>query len=245
MGFTEAKSENTAHALFADLWSRRSMSDDSPAHLPRSEGQTGPESNDQRAAQRFTLLIRNAKIVFPSGEFLCVIRDVSATGLRIKTFHRMPAEPPLYLEMATGEQYGVSVVWANADQMGLQFLEPQDVTTLIREDGPFPKRSMRVMLTLPARISVGGELTDVTILNISQHGASLKCRERLAIEQQIILSASFLPDVDARVRWRKDDQYGLAFGRTFPISEFAQLMARLQMPSLAIAPDSEAYGSIA
>ena len=61
------------------------MSEQSAAQLP-DDGQAGPDQVDQRAAQRFTLLIRNAKIVYPCGEFLCVIRDVSSTGVRIKTF---------------------------------------------------------------------------------------------------------------------------------------------------------------
>ena len=45
---------------------------------------------DMRGAQRFTLLIRTAKLVSETGEFLCIIRDVSATGLRLRLFHDLP-----------------------------------------------------------------------------------------------------------------------------------------------------------
>jgi hypothetical protein len=208
------------------------MSDESPAYLPEC-GQAEPEPSDQRAAERFTLLIRNAKIVFPSGEFLCVIRDVSATGLRIKTFHHLPAERPDYLEMATGERYPVSAVWTKEGQIGLRFDEPQEVMRLIREQGPYPKRSLRIVVQLPARLTVGGETSDATILNLSQYGANVESRERLAIEQQLTLTARLLPDLEAKVRWRKGDQYGLSFHRTFGIEELALLVARLQAPGLA------------
>ena len=232
IGRTEAKSSAGVSAPVRRLWSKASMSERSPAQLPES-GQAGPDHSDQRAAQRFTLLIRNAKIVFPCGEFLCVIRDVSATGLRIKVFHALPDEQPEYLEMATGERYGVSVVWAEDGQMGLRFLEQQDVACLIREEGPYPKRSLRIMLQLPARLRAGGETSDATILNLSQYGANVECRERLAIEQQLILSARLLPDLDAKVRWRKGDQYGLSFHQTFSMDQLALLVARLQAPHLA------------
>ena len=36
-------------------------------------------SAEERAAPRFTLLIRAAKLVAPQGQFVCVIRDVSST----------------------------------------------------------------------------------------------------------------------------------------------------------------------
>ena len=45
-----------------------------------------------RGAQRFTLLIRTAKLVCESGEYLCVIRDVSSTGVRLRLFHDLPAD---------------------------------------------------------------------------------------------------------------------------------------------------------
>lgn len=220
------------------------MSEQSPAKLPES-GQAGPDHSDQRAAQRFTLLIRNAKIVFPCGEFLCVIRDVSATGLRIKTFHALPAEEPEYLEMATGERFGVSVVWAKDGQMGLQFREQQDVARLIREEGPYSKRSLRIMLKLPARLRVGGESSEATILDLSQYGAKVECRERLAIEQQLTLSARLLPDLDAKVRWRKGDHYGLSFHQTFGMEQLALLVARLQVPDLVPAVAAGAQTSLA
>ena len=39
--------------------------------------------NDQRGAPRYTSLIRAAKLVCGQGEFVCVIRDVSSTGVSV------------------------------------------------------------------------------------------------------------------------------------------------------------------
>ncbi len=42
---------------------------------------------EKRSDARFTSLIRAAKLVTSQGEFICVIRDVSATGISLRTFH--------------------------------------------------------------------------------------------------------------------------------------------------------------
>lgn len=196
--------------------------------LPEWEPALPEETSDQRAAPRFTLLIRNAKIVYPSGEYLCVIRDVSATGLRIKTFHRLPDEEPHYLEMATGERYAIAPVWQGEQIAGLRFCEDQDVVSIIREDGPYPKRSLRIMLQVAATATSLGKSYPVTIENLSQYGARFDCADRLAIEQRIVLAGKHLPDIEAIVRWRKGAQYGVAFRRTFRIEELAVLAAELQ-----------------
>lgn len=200
--------------------------------VPRMEWTQPEETADQRGFPRFTLLIRNAKIVYPSSEFFCVIRDVSASGVRIKTFHRMPDEEPVYLEVATGERYPVVPVWQGDQIAGLRFREDQDVVGIIREEGPYPKRSLRVMLDVPAKATSLGKSSPVTIENLSQFGARLACEDRLAIEQRIILSAGNLPDIEATVRWRKGTHYGVAFRRIFRIEELAVLVAGLQNPAL-------------
>jgi len=46
--------------------------------------QTLPAGAELRAAPRFTLLIRAAKLIADGREFLCIIRDASATGLKPK-----------------------------------------------------------------------------------------------------------------------------------------------------------------
>ena len=49
-------------------------------YMDDNASSTGPE---QRAAPRFISLIRAAKLVCGQGEFVCVIRDVSATGVSV------------------------------------------------------------------------------------------------------------------------------------------------------------------
>lgn len=184
---------------------------------------------DQRADPRVTLLIRNAKIAFPDGEFLCVIRDVSATGMRIKTFHPLPEQIPLHIELATGECHQVTMVWARNGEVGLQFTQAQDVKRLIHEQGPFAKRALRVDLDLPTMIRSVGEANEATIRNISQFGARLDCSAHFAMDQRLTLTTPPLPEISAKVRWRRDGQYGVSFQQVFGVAELAMIVADIQM----------------
>src|SRR5690606_6832932 len=69
------------------------------------------EEAEQRRAPRFTLLIRSAKLTSPYGEFLCIVRDVSETGVSVRLFHPLPADVPLTLELPNGDRHPLERVW--------------------------------------------------------------------------------------------------------------------------------------
>ena len=85
---------------------------------------------EERATPRFTLLIRTAKLVCDSAEYLCVIRDVSAEGVSVRLFHPLPIETEgveLVLEMQTGDCHPVTLIWQKPGEAGFQFVTPVDV----------------------------------------------------------------------------------------------------------------------
>ena len=53
-------------------------------------GDVAKASVEARSTTRYTLLVRAAKLVSSHGEFVCVIRDVSETGLSVRLFHGVP-----------------------------------------------------------------------------------------------------------------------------------------------------------
>ena len=75
---------------------------------------------DLRDAPRFSLVIRTAKLICRSGEYPCVVRDVSATGVRVRLFDALPPDSHLALELANGERYAMERVWHGFAQ-GLVF----------------------------------------------------------------------------------------------------------------------------
>lgn len=194
------------------------------------------DGSEQRAAPRFTLLIRAAKLLCEAGEFVCVMRDVSETGLSVRLFHALPAVERFELHMPAGAAYPITSVWQRGHEAGFRFDAPVLVEGLINEASHYPKRGLRLALEFPVNVSTLTQRCGATIINLSQQGALLECDGLFAIDQTVRLEggevAPELKEIRAKVRWRRGQRYGVVFDDTFTLGDFAKLAARLQAPEL-------------
>jgi hypothetical protein len=202
----------------------------------RLEPTAEPPGAEQRAAPRFTLLIRAAKLVSAQGEFVCVIRDVSETGVSVRLFHALPGCKQYALHMPAGAIYEVARVWQRDNEAGFTFDAPVVVEKLVNESGEYPKRGLRLALCFPVTINMLSGSVEAMVENLSQQGARLTCDRLLAIDQTVRMEMPDLSgkprEVRAKVRWRRDQQYGVVFDDTFTLGDFARLAALLQAPAL-------------
>lgn len=198
---------------------------------------------DLRAAPHLTLMMRAAKLVGVCGDFLCVIRDVSTTGIRLRLFHKLPPEQKLTLQLANGEHYFVETVWEKDGEAGFRLIAPVDVEAFIAETGPYPKRQLRLAVSLPAMLSAGKATGTAVIHDISQQGACIETSCLLALDQLVKLEAEGLPTLYAKVRWRRHPDYGLVFERTFRLDELARLAQTMQKAGAGTASGAPAQGS--
>jgi hypothetical protein len=187
-----------------------------------------PSGSEHRVSARIALLMRAAKLVCPTGEFLCVVRDASDSGASIKLFHALPQTDTLVLEFSNGDRHPLDLVWQEGDRAGLRFARTADIARLL--DGPsrFGKRPIRVNLDLPGKLLAGISASPVQLRDLSQQGAKVECDMRLAIDQRVRLAAKGLPEVNAKVRWRRDTAYGLVFEDIFQFADLALILAALQ-----------------
>ena len=190
------------------------------------------EAPEQRRAERYSLLIRPAKLICAQGEFVCVLRDVSASGVSARLFHDLPSCKDYQLELQSGQTYELRRVWTREPEAGFEFAEHVDVNDVIGEFSKYPKRGLRLSLELPVNLRTLGGNTPAFIQNISQQGARFECDELWALDQALRIESSELEEIRVKVCWRRDAQYGVVFDDTFSLREFAQLAARLQAPGL-------------
>lgn len=187
---------------------------------------------EQRSARRYSLLIRPAKLVCSQGEFICVLRDVSRTGVSAKLFHRLPNCRSYLLELQSGQSYAMQQVWERDGEAGFEFDTNVDVSQVVSEASAYPKRGLRLGLQFPVAVSSLTARGTATIENISQQGARIETSELFAIDQSIRLESEALRETRAKIRWRRDAHYGVVFDDTFSLRDFAELAARLQAPAL-------------
>ena len=185
---------------------------------------------EQRGAPRYTSLIRSAKLVCGQGEFLCVVRDVSSTGISLRTFHALPTDPSLALELQNGESFEIVLVRGSGTEGSYRFKNPVVVERLIHETWNYPKRQLRLNIAVPLKLSSLTASGDAVTLNVSQQGARVECDTVFAIDQILKVEGEGFPETRAKVRWRRDSHYGLVFENTFSLREFALMAASVQCP---------------
>lgn len=198
-----------------------------PAESPAASPVSGAEL---RSAPRFALLIRAAKLIVDGREYLCILRDASATGVKIRLFTPIPKHSRLAIELGNGDRHDARLAWTTHDHAGLQFLEEVDVQRLINErGGAHPRRQVRLRVVLDAVLHAGGESTHVRFHDISQQGACIECEKWLAMNELVRLDTGVMPSLYAKVRWRDHPRYGLVFEQTFKLDELARISAPLQL----------------
>ena len=201
--------------------------DQMPEAAKRGEDSQGA---DLRAAPRFMLLIRAAKLIADdSSEFLCVIRDASSTGLKVRLFNPLPSHRTLAVEMSNGDRYPVELVWSEGEFAGFRFGADVDVQRLLDEShGAFPKRQVRLRILLDGILHSGGEAVRVAFQDISQQGACVESDKWLLMNELVRIETDVMPPLYAKVRWRSHPRYGLLFEQTFKLDELARIAAPLQ-----------------
>ncbi len=188
--------------------------------LQQEEGAT-----QARAAPRFQLMLRQARLIGDSGEYLGLLRDISATGARVQFFHPVPARRRIALEIRQDLVVNMERRWESESTGGYQFDAPIDVESAVMTAGPHPKRSPRLGLERPLVVSAAGNDVPARLFNISQEGACIECEFGLARFQLVKLTIDGLGQRHAKVRWRRGPRYGLVLEDRFDLREFACLVA--------------------
>ena len=192
---------------------------------PESPGKAGIEA---RGAHRFTLLVRAAKLIIDGREFLCVLRDASATGVKVRLFHPIPQARHIALEIGNGDRVPMQLMWVHQDHAGFRFDEEIDVNHLIEErSGDFPKRQLRLNIDHPLILFSGSVAHPARLRNISQQGACIECDQRLMLRQLVRLEIDGFAPMFAKVCWRRHPQHGVVFERSFMMEELARHMLAL------------------
>lgn len=188
-----------------------------------------PPRADRREASRFTLLFRAAKLIVDGNEYLCVLRDISARGAKVRLFYPLPVGTDLAIELGNGERYPATVVWCRDNQAGMRLKREIDTRELLDDTrDQYPKRQTRLNFDYPVLLTVQGCAFGAVLRNISQQGACIDCTSYLRIHEPIRIEGKGLPTINGKVCWRGSPRHGVVFERGFSFEELALLTWRLQ-----------------
>lgn len=190
---------------------------------------------NRRGADRFTLMIRAARLILDGHDHLCVIRDVSATGMKVRLFHPLPPHRTLAVGLGNGESHPATVAWVDGDHLGLHFLVPISLDALLKDERECqPRETIRLQIMLEALVHAGHEAMPARFIGIGQQGATIEVPQKLLIDEQVRIQTAMLPPMIATVRSRITNStsgmaYELAFDSPFRLDELARVAMAIHL----------------
>lgn len=208
------------------------MLEDDEDHASIIATPSGAPEPERRRDPRQVTVLRVAKLHSAAGEELCLVRNISSGGLMAHVYSTLATGDHVTVEFRSGHAIPGHILWQRNGLAGMEFDEKVDTTSVLSGDDlspqPAQQRAPRVELELPGRIRVGARYHAATLLNISQGGAKIRAAEEIEPAEKLVLMVNGLPPVAASVRWRDNDQTGIAFDIPVPFDVLAQWIPMMQ-----------------
>ncbi|MXP31088.1 PilZ domain-containing protein [Parerythrobacter jejuensis] len=182
----------------------------------------------RRKAARSSLLLRSAKVICQSGEYYCVIHDVSTDGAGLRFLHAAPPEPRVLLQLANGDTYPIERVWLGKRQAGYRFASPIVLADFVHEPSPYESRPIRLKVSADATVVEGTLAHHARLVDLSCAGAMIDCDARLPIAEHIALEFGGDTPRRAIVCWQDNAQHGVSFHQPMSVEELANTVLSLQ-----------------
>ena len=194
-----------------------------------SLSQDAPARPDRRSGERYLSLLRVGALLIDGRRELCLVRNVSAGGMMIRPYSTISAGTTVTVELKHGETVSGVARWIEEGLIGIAFDQPIDVVALLTssEDGPQP-RMPRIELSCTAWVREDADIYRTRTVNISQGGMCVEGDPRLNVDAKVILSLAGLGPIDARVKWKEGDRYGIGFNRVLAVNELMSFLRQQQ-----------------
>lgn len=188
-----------------------------------------PALPDRRSGERYLRLLRVGALLFDERRELCLVRNVSAGGMLIRPYSPVAQGTAVSVELKHGESVSGVARWIEDGLVGIAFDQPIDVVALLTtsEDGPQP-RMPRIELACTAWVREDADIYRTRTLNISQGGICVEGDPRLRVDTKVTVSLAGLGPIDARVKWKEDERYGIGFNRVLAVTELMAFLRQQQ-----------------
>jgi hypothetical protein len=176
--------------------------------------QTAPKPTQRRKSDRHLSLLRVGTLMIGDTRELCLIKNVSAGGMLIRTYSEVAEGTRVSIELKQEAPITGTVRWTREGCIGVTFDSPVDVLELISVsvDGP-RQRLPRVAITSTAWVRDGATVHRTKTINISQGGLRVSSPNDLPVGAELVVSLNGLAPITGRLQWKDGDQYGIRFNR--------------------------------
>jgi PilZ domain-containing protein len=181
---------------------------------------------ERRGQKRQRALLRVALLHDEGIKDLCVVKNISASGLSARVYRKLTSGTNVRVEFRSGELLSGSVVWERDWEVGIVFPKPIDVESVlasrwITEEGR--RRTLpRIALACRGQLTAGPRSLNVMLQDISQGGARVQTEAPETDIRNVLLSLPDLPPIAGVVRWLGGTQAGISFNECIAFEQLAR-----------------------
>ena len=172
--------------------------------------------DERRHGDRLTTLYRVGSLIIADTRELCLIKNISAGGMMVRSFCPIAEGTRLSVELKCGQPISGVVSWAHGIHVGISFDELIDVldilSTATSAAGPRP-RLPRIEVNSVVTLREGASSWRVRVCDISQGGLKLQCEMGLAPGSDVVVTLAGIEPRPGVVRWANTAQIGVTFNR--------------------------------
>lgn len=178
----------------------------------------------QDRADRLRTILMVGRIITPSGDHLCRIRNISSGGMLVECEARLAVHQQVMIELRNLNVVTAQVRWMREGRVGVQFKAPIEVADLLQRPSGLQlrPRSPRLGVSCPVVLWRVGLNRRAMLIDVSQTGCRLEVIGKLAVCDDVRITIPGLPSRHATVRWIDGGIGGFSFNEPLP---FADLMA--------------------
>lgn len=181
--------------------------------------------SERRRETRHTLILRVGVLEQYGKSSLCLVKNISSSGVQLKCYARPVVEGYASIRVADETPIQGRIVWFDDDIAGMSFDEELDEASLLRVQqklGSTRRRSTpRINVEASACLRTGGRIHRAMVCDISSMGARIRISTPLTRGDRAIITLADLPSLDAYVRWTTSDEAGLVFETPIPMQIIA------------------------
>lgn len=207
---------------------KKLISEESEEETIFSFSERTPPPGTPEQPRRLTTL-RVGTVMIDGRRELCLIRNISAGGLRAHIYSAVTEGQRVSVELKTNQQTSGIINWVREGSVGIEFDHPIDVADLLAAQGEgdngWRHRMPRVEVDCLGELRIGARIYPVNTCDISQGGVQLEIDHPLKIGDNVVLTLEKWRPIAGMVRWYQEGKGGIAFNQVIP---FQELMTWLQ-----------------
>ena len=173
------------------------------------------ECNERRSSPRQQLVMRVGILEQDNRTILCLIRNISSTGIQLKPYGPVEAATSVTLRVGDEDSISGQVAWAKNGLIGMKFEHEVGLAALLRvapNDSAVRRRGApRIATDMIALLRTGGKVYQATLCDLSVRGARLRVKEPIGSGEAGILEIRGLPCLRCFVRWKAGTEIGVLF----------------------------------